>query len=82
MFLISLAANHCRTAHASTSSGATIVQNINFTLANRPPVRPRGGTFGWTDDHAQMKTVKTQLHATPNSVLDGSRAVESLTAST
>ena len=82
MFLISLAANHCRTAHARTSSGATIVQNINITLANSPLVRPRGGTFGWTDVHAQMKTVRTQLHATPNSVLSGGCALESLTAST
>src|SRR6266498_2924568 len=75
MSLISLAPNHCRTAHASTSSGATIVQNINLTLVNSPPIRLCGGTFGWTDVHAQIKTVKIQLHATLNSVLGRSDLV-------
>ncbi len=69
MSLISLAANHCRTAHASTSSGATIVQNINLILVNSPPIRFCGGTFGWTDVHAQIKTVTVQLHTTLKSVL-------------
>jgi len=71
MSLISLAANHCRTAHASISSGATVVQNISLTLAKSPPIRFCGGTFGCTEVHAQMKMVKIQLHATPNSVLGG-----------
>ena len=80
MSLISLAANHCRTAHASISSSATIIQNIILTLAKSPPIRPCGRTFGWTDVHAQMKVVKIQLHAIPNSILGGC-GLESATAS-
>jgi len=80
MSLISLTANHCCTAHASISSGATVVQNIILTLAKSLPIRPCGGTFGWTDVHAQMKVVKIQLHAILNSVLGGC-GLESVTAS-
>jgi len=82
MSLISLAANHCCTAHASISSGATVIQNIILTLAKSPPIRPSGcgGTFRWTDVHAQMKVIKIQLHAIPNSVLSGC-GLESVMAS-
>jgi len=60
--LISQAANHCLTAHASISSGAIIVQIIIFTRRHNPFQYPDGGTFGWTDTHAQIIVVETQLH--------------------
>src|SRR5260221_3166743 len=60
--LISQAANHCLTAQANISSGAMIVQIIIFTRRHNPFQYPDGGTFGWTDTHAQIIIVKTQLH--------------------
>jgi len=59
--LISHAANHCLTAQASISSGAMIVQIIIFTRRDNPFQYPDGGTFGWTDTHAQIIVVNTQL---------------------
>ena len=60
--LISQAANHCLTAQANISSGAMIVQIIIFTRRHNPFQYPDGGTFGWTDTHAQIIVVRTQLH--------------------
>jgi len=72
MFLISLAANHCLTAQARISSGATTVQNNIFILAQNPcQVRFSGGTFGWTEVHAQSTMVKIQPQVTSKSVLWG-----------
>jgi len=39
-----------------------IVQIIIFTRRDNPFQYPDGGTFGWTDTHAQIIVVNTQLH--------------------
>jgi len=58
---ISLAAKNCLTAHASTNSGATIIQNISRSRFHRAFHLFSGGTFGWTEVQAQMMVVETQL---------------------
>jgi hypothetical protein len=65
---ISLAAKNCLTAHASTSSGAMIIQNIILNRFQRALHRFGGGTFGCTAVHAQMITVERQLQIIPNNV--------------
>jgi len=60
--LISQAANHCLTAQANISSGVMIVQIIISTRRHNPFQYPDGGTFGWTDTHAQIIIVEMQLH--------------------
>src|SRR6266511_5028787 len=66
--LMSFAAKNCLTAHASTSSGATIIQNINSNRFHRAFHLLLGGTFGCTAVHAQRIVVDKQLQTIPNSV--------------
>jgi len=66
--LISFAAKNCLTAHASTSSGATIIQNINFKRFHRACHFLRGGTLGCTAVHAHSIVVDKQLQTIPNKV--------------
>jgi len=66
--LISHAANHCLTAQANMSSGPMIVQNIISSRSHNLFQSPEGGTFGWTDTHAQMIIVEMQFQVMLNSV--------------
>ena len=67
---ISLAAKSCRTAQAKTSSGATIIQNINLNLFHRAFHGFGGGTLGCTDVQAHIIIVEKQLQMIPNKVRD------------
>ena len=66
--LISHATNHCLTAQANMSSGPIIVQNIISSRPHNPFQNPEGGTFGWTDTHAQMIIVEMQFQVMLKSV--------------
>ena len=49
-----LSANSYLTAHASTNSGATIIQNINVNRFQRAFHLFGGGTFGYIEVHAHI----------------------------
>lgn len=65
---MSFAPKCCLTAHASTNSGATIIQNINSNRFHRAFHLFCGGTFGCTEVQAHIITVETQLQTTPDNV--------------
>jgi len=63
---ISSAANHCLTAHARISSGATNVQNISLSLLKSAlhPHSPAGGILEWMATHTHKKVVEQHVYTT------------------